>query len=354
MKFFEQAKNFLVKNRIWLTAVVSFVLAAAFIGSVLGTLFSGGEFRTKYEYAEAKGMITVNNVCYSQSYLKGDRFLFDKKKAEVRLLVKDPAIEDIINIAKLPASEYGFLVNGEGDYIDDPSTITMDETVKKITLVSRAYPNLTTDLSVEVIDGYIDEAKLTNELLIEAEDTDLYSAGGTLLTAEEKASLPDASKPYLSNVSTSEANIKGENCSGGACIRNFANGMRFEFRFVSNEETEVNLEIHVCKRPNSAHLFDGGYVTKLNGEEIKTNATVPAGPAGDYFDPYSFTVTVTLQRGLNVLTFEMGQSSPGNLDAIRITPVVGEGQTEAANILGLADAIVVNVYDKADKEGDHE
>ena len=348
MNLYEKIGKFWSKHRMIIIAVASVVVAMAFIATILLTMFLGGdEFKTTVEYASAKGMITVEDGCYFTSYLKGDTFHFEKENANVRLLAKDPAIDEVINIKRLPASEYGFLVNGEGDYIDNPSDIVMDLNVNKITLVSRVYRNLQYDLPITVTDGYVDSTKLTNKVTIEAEDANLYNSSGKLLTDEEKRTLPDADKPYISNVGSS-GNIKGENCSGGACIRNFAAGMKIEFEVVCSETTNVLLEIHICKRPGNVASFDGGFVTKLNGVVLTTGQSIPEGPAGDYFDPYAFTITVTLQRGRNVITFEKGKDSPGNLDAIAISAMSEDGTPSDSKILGGIDALVISAPAGAD------
>lgn len=324
----EEVKKFWLNNQKLIKIVLTVVLSLAFIGSVIGTVFSGDEFKPEEVDVGVKGLLRVNDAEYSTNYLKGDKFKFDKESAEVLLLAKDPAIEDLIRIDRLPASEYGFKVNGVGKTVFDPSEIIMDKDVKSVDVVSRVYPDLKMEIPVTVL-GSIDETKLVNEITLEAEETDLYM-DGVLLTEKDKETKPAADKPFRSDKGT---DIQGAKCSGGACLRNFqTNNMKIEFSFVCLEETEVELELMFCLRKESKKFGDY-FLFKLNGKEVPevSGYTVPKG--NDFYTPHTAPkVTIKLNRGLNVITLEsgnkVGKINPVNFDAVRI--VAAEG----ANILG--------------------
>ena len=320
-------KDFLKKYQKPIKITTICLLSLGFVGSIVGAIFGGGEFSSNNTQESVKGLLRITEAKYVDSYITGDKFSFDKDQTTIQLIAKDPAIEKIVNIKKLPASEYGFMVNGEGNYYQDASMITMTKDVKNISVVSRVYQELKYDLPVNVY-GAIDESKLTSSTLIEAENADLYNSNGELLTQEQKETLPTAEKPYLSNKGT---DIKGQDCSGGAALRNISSGMRVEFNFVSSMTTTAKLDIMICQR-NAAASFDSGYKMTVNGNLVLTNHTVPAGSG--YFTPYTITLEeVQLQRGVNKIVFAYNQSSPHNLDALKI--VANEG----ANILGTMEAI---------------
>lgn len=303
------------------------LLSLGFVGSIIGAVFGGGEFSSNNNQESVKGLIRVTEAKYASSYIAGDKFSFNKEDATIQLIAKDPAIEKLVNIKDLPASEYGFMINGEGEYYQDASMITMTKDIKSVSIVSRVYQELKYDLPVSVY-GAIDESKLASSTLIEAENADLYSSNGELLTQEQKETLPTAEKPYLSNKGT---DIKGQDCSGGAALRNISSGMRVEFNFVSSESTTIKLNIMICKR-NSASNFDTGYKMTVNGNTIITNHTVPAGSG--YFTPYTITLdAIAVQRGVNKVVFTYNQSSPHNLDALEVVA------SDGANIIGTMDAI---------------
>lgn len=315
MKSASNVKDFLVSHLTLVKTIAIALLALLFAGSVLIAVFAGGEFATKDEATGIKGIMRLTEAKYSSSYFAGDKFSFDKENSEVMLLAKDPAIENVVKIDDLPAPEYGFRITGQEQIYTDPSEIVMSEGITSIDVVSVRYPTVYTSVGVSVI-GSVDSGKLTAETTFEAETANLYK-GEELLTQEQKATLPDAEKPYLSNAGTAE-NIKGQDCSGGACLRNFSNGMKLEFNFVSTETTEIELEMLICERPQ-ASAFDDGYKMKINGEEFTTGLQVPAGGSGNYFTPYTLPrVDIPVQRGLNVLTFEYNISSPHNFDAIKL------------------------------------
>lgn len=334
----EKLKSVWNKYKTIIVSVVAVVLSLGFVGSMLGAVFSGGELIEKVETEKARGLLQLDNAAYATGYLVGDTFWFDTENSKVALIAKDPLIDHIVKINDLPQSEYGFRTvresDGEdvlGELVNDPSDIVLDKSVKAVEVVSKKYPDIKTPIDVTVSGRLNPEAKFFAEMLIEAEKTNLYR-DGELLTEEQKKTQPDPDKPFLSSAG-SAGNIKGTDCSGGACIRNFSSGMQFEFELVCSERTNVSLEILVCKRPQ-ATLFDNGFVTKLNGFDIKTDATIPEGGSGSYFTPYSFTVTVMLQRGYNVLTFDYGKSNPVNFDAVKFVSLDGNA------IFGGLDALV--------------
>lgn len=315
MKEVSDVKQFFVSHATLVKTAVIVLLALLFAGSILIVVFAGGEFASDADATEIKGIMRLTEAKYSSSYFSGDKFSFDKENSEVMLLAKDPAIENVVKIDDLPAPEYGFRITGQEQIYTDPSEIVMSEGITSIDVVSVRYPTVYTSVGVSVI-GSVDSSKLTAETTFEAETANLYK-GEELLTQEQKATLPDAEKPYLSNAGTAE-NIKGQDCSGGACLRNFASGMKIEFKFISTESTEIELEMLVCKRPQES-AFDDGYIMKINGEEFTTGFTVPSGGTGNYFAPYTLPgVTIAVQRGLNVLTFEYNKTSPHNFDAIKL------------------------------------
>ena len=330
MSFFSSVKEFFVANATLVKTLVIALLALLFAGSVLIVVFAGGEFASNDETVGIKGIMRINEAKYGSSYFSGDKFDFDKESSRVTLLASDPAIEDVVKINDLPAPEYGFRVTGQETIYEDAEDLVMTEDITSVDVVSIRYPNVFVSLDVTVI-GAVDAGKLGATALFEAETANLYSADGKLLTQEEKGTLPDADKPYLSNVG-SEENIKGEKCSGGACLRNFARGMKIEFQFVSIEDAEVDLEMLVCMRPQASD-FDAGYTMKINGEEFTTGEKVPSGGSGNYFEPYTLQkVKIQVRRGLNTLTYEYNESSPHNFDAVKL-------YADSA-ILGGIDAIV--------------
>lgn len=314
MSFFEKAKGFYESKKKPIIAIGSSVLAVLFIASVVIAVFCGGEFTKKDEKKkEVKGLLQIVNASYSVSYLDGDSFLFDKQTAEISLVARDPAFTETVKIPKLPATEYGFKVNGEGEFISEPEQITMTKDVKTVRLVSKLYQNIGKDIEVIVVDKP-DIGELTNKVLIEAETAELYTADGKLLTDEEKRTLPNADKPYISS-----AGIKaGEDCSGGAALRSFSAGMKIQFKVYSEVNQEADFTILTCQRPKDTE-FDTGYVITVNSTTIKTGATVPGLGKKEYFTPYTLpAVKITLKKGLNVITFAYGTESPCNLDAIKI------------------------------------
>lgn len=333
---YDKINAFCVKHRKPITWVLATVLPLAFLGSVAGAIFSGGEFIQEEEIAPVKGMLRVEEADYSTTYLTGDKFKFDKDSAKVILLAKDPAIEKMVKIDDLPQSEYGFKPNGEGDFILDPSEITMDQSIKTVEVVSRVYPDIFTEIPVNVL-GEIDQNKLTNELLMEAEECNLYQ-DGKLLTQEEKETLPQANNPFLSNKgSVEEGRVKElPDASGGVVLRNFNNlNMKMEYVFVSTEDTTLDLEIMICKRPDANKKMKDNYDVKLNDKTVDdiANLDLPQGPRGQYFDSYKFEgLKLNVQRGLNILTFENRSRSAVNFDAIKLSC--------EENIIGSEDAII--------------
>lgn len=276
-------KDMIVKYQKPIKITVICLLSLGFVGSIIGAIFGGDEFTSNNQQESVTGLLKINEASYNDSYITGDKFVFDKEKTSIRLIAKDPLIERLVNIKNLPASEYGFMVNGKGEYYQDASLITMTTDVKSISVVSRVYRELKCDLPVNVY-GLIDESKLSSTILMEAENADLYDASGKLLTQEDKETKPTAEKPYLSNKGS---DIKGQDCSGGAALRNISSGMKVEFNFVSSTTTTVDLNLMICQRTQASN-FDDGYKMMINGNLVLTEHVVPAGTG--YFTPYTINL----------------------------------------------------------------
>lgn len=309
----QNVKNFCVSHKKILVPVVAAVLCLAFVGSLVWAVFCGGEFAPEKTSGEVKGLLSLDSADYCTDYLAGDNFIFDKQSACVRLIVKDPARENIINIDNLPADQYGFLVNGEGDIVLDASSIVMEPSIKTIAVASIVYPTIKAVVNVTVVD--FDKSTLSSSLLLEAENAELYDGAGNLISAEQKKVLPNANKPYVSSEGTEK---KGLDCSGGACLRNVAQGMQVRFSFVCDKDVEVDFSILTCKRPSNAS-FDSGYTITVNGVAYTTGATVPGDANGGYFVPYRIDgLKLTLKKGINVIVFTCKQK-PCNFDGIYLS-----------------------------------
>lgn len=315
---------------------LSCAVAVGVTASVIGAIFSGGELTPEGPSSQVKGVIRITEGDYATSYLSGEKFSFDKENSTVMLVAKDPAIENIVKIEDLPGSEYGFMVNGEGQIYFDPSEITVDDSVKKVDLVSRVYPDLRTPINLSVVT--VDESSLNNELLLEGEDANLYK-DGKLLNDEALLNGATDGKSFLSDKGEDPRPAEeAERFSGGVCLRNFQkSNMKIEYEVVATEETEVKLEVIVCQRKTAA-TFGDWYLPKLNGKEIKELSAIEIPAGSDFFTPYTVEVTVTLVRGVNVITFESGSTlereNPGNFDAIRLTcekEVIGTIAEKSAN-----------------------
>ena len=316
------------KYRKPLTIVISCALTLGFVGSVVGAIFSGSEFSQIEEVEPIKGIFRLTESCYSDSYIAGDHFNFDKEKSKILLVAKDPAIERVVKIDDLPSSEYGFMINGQGEYYQDASSIIMDKYINTISVVSRVYRELKYDISVKVYTGFNNEL-LKTSLLLEAENADLYDDQGKLLSQQEKEELPTKEKPYISNKGT---DIKGTECSGGAALRNISKGMKVDFRFVSSKDVTTNINLKICQRKTASN-FDDGYKMTINGNLFLTNAIVPQGDG--YFTPYTVELKdISLKKGVNCISFSYNKANPHNLDALEIL-ACGENNT-----FGLMDAII--------------
>lgn len=316
------------KYRKSLTIVISCALTLGFVGSVVGAIFSGGEFSQIEEVEPIKGIFRLTESCYSDSYIAGDHFNFDKEKSKILLVAKDPAIERVVKIDDLPSSEYGFMINGQGEYYQDASSIIMDKYINTISVVSRVYRELKYDISVKVYTGFNNEL-LKTSLLLEAENADLYDDQGKLLSQQEKEELPTKEKPYISNKGT---DIKGTECSGGAALRNISKGMKVDFSFVSSKDVTTNINLKICQRKTASN-FDDGYKMTINGNLFLTNAIVPQGDG--YFTPYTVELKdISLKKGVNCISFSYNKANPHNLDALEIL-ACGENNT-----FGLMDAII--------------
>ena len=313
----QSIKNFCVSHKKILVPVVAAILCLAFVGSLVWAVFGGGEFAPEQKDNQVKGLLSLDSAYYRTDYLSGENFVFDKQNARVRLIAKDPTREKIINIDDLPADQYGFLVNGEGEMILDGASIVMDSSVKTIAVASTVYPTVRVSLSVTVVS--FDQADFVSTLTVEAENAELYDAAGKIVSFEQKKTLPNENKPYVSSEGTDKT---GLSCSGGACLRNLTQGMQVRFSFVCNADVEVDFSVLTCKRPSNAS-FDGGYSIDVNGEAYFTKATVPGDTDGGYFVPYKIEgLRLTLKKGINVITFTCKQK-PCNLDGIQLSAVDG-------------------------------
>lgn len=346
MSQLDSTKNFLAKNGKLIRAIAIAVVALLFIGSILIAIFSGGELKSTVEASAIKGLFRLDEAKYDTGYIVGDKFAFDKESSKILLVAKDPALDNkVVKVDNLPGKEYGFKVNGEGEIYENASDITMTADVHTVDVVSKQYPDLTYTIPVNVY-ASIDTNGFTDAITMEAENADLYSADGKLITQEEKATLPDTNKPYLSNKGDT---LAGENCSGGACIRNFSSGMKMEFRFASSASTDLTLTLKLCRRPDEVD-FDTSVTTVVNGREIKTEATVPEDANGGYYALDEIQFTVHIERGLNVISFT-ANSSTCNMDAIVLSAPEGSECT-----FGPADAVgeLVNEIEEPEEQPSEE
>ena len=325
MKLFGKAAEFWSKNKKILTIVLSALLALCFIGSILIALFIGGEFSPDDSGVKVKGMMQFIKTDYETVYGAGDKFDFKRENTQINLIAKVAGREGIIEIEDMQS--YGFKVNGTGDIIHDASSITMTEDVTTISVVSKEFPDIFTDIPVNVVS--LDGVEFKDALTLEEQDAELYKDGKLLNWYKDGPDYdpsdvqPDDARRYLA--SNREKGVEGKLCSGENCFFDFqTNQMEIKYEILCAETTEVELQILICKRP-SGGKFGGFYNFTINGREIEAVAdlSVPAGPAGQYFEPYTLeTVTVTLRRGANVLSFT-NYSNPVNFDAIKLTASSG-------------------------------
>lgn len=301
--------------------ILSLVLIVCFAGSIVWAIFSGDEFKTVAEEQSAvKGLMRIESGSYSTNYLTGDKFSFDKEASKIFLVAKDPAEKELVKFDDLPASDFGFLVNGTGEIIDDPSLIVMNPSITSISIVSKKYPSLKVEIPVKVIDG-LDPSKLVSTLVYEGEDAQIYE-NGVLLTKTDLETRPDPAKPYYATAGTPAT---GGPWSGGNVLRNFqTTNMEIKMEIVCTEACDVQLEVLICMRKESK-TFGEYYSFTLNGEHVEAldSSVVPKDPANGYFSPYTIpAVTVHLERGINVLSFKSGSNvniiNPVNFDAVRI------------------------------------
>ncbi len=394
-----------------LKVVLAVFLPLFFVISVAVAILYGGELieEPTVEYG-TKGLIRLDSPNYQQSYFTGDTFSFDKEKNKVRVVARDPSLENIVNNEDMPADEYGFVIrkyysedgvltakediednasikpiyekendlalekeaasadtSNEGNtdeatasdentsteetedvknyyYVDsefylNAEDITMTPNMGTICLASKRYQDLTLELDTSVVNGYIDESKLSNTVLLEAENQDVYK-DDVLLTREQLATMPDNNKPFLSSEGQT---IDGKDCSGGACLRSFnTNNMKVDFEIVTSQAATVNLTMLVCQRPQG-DVFSNYFKVSLNGSEVDVldDIEVPGAGSG-YYTPYTMpSVQIELQKGVNHLIFTSGPNagtgSPCNLDAVSLSTL-----DENLNILGDSSAIVLN------------
>lgn len=318
METLAKIRSFWEKNRKLLQIALVALVAVCFIGSMLISIFCGGEFATIAQTSDVRGIMRLNKSSYLSAYLSGDPFTFNKKESQILLVAKDPDIEHVVKINDLAATDYGFQVNGEGEIIDEASSITMTTDITSVSVVSKVYPNLKIDLPVSVVS--LEGIELKSSLTLEAEEADFY-LNDKLLTREEMTTMPNSDKPFISSAGTT---VAGEACSGGACLRNIATlSCRVEFQVVCDQNVEVQMNIMVCKRTSAAAFGSWFTVTQDGASVSATNdMVIPARLTGEdnYFTPYTTeSVTLSLHRGVNVIAFESTGTSPGNLDGIILT-----------------------------------
>lgn len=326
MSRIENIKGFCERNRKWISIVAAAIVSLLFAGSILLAIFIGGELIPEAGADATKGMLVLNSAQYNKTYVEGDPFVFDKKESDISLIAKDTALDKVVKVDKLPDPEYGFMINGEGKIYYDPAEVIVTKDVQNVSIVSKQYPDIKLPLEVDVY-ASLDEAQLADSITMEAEAANLYDTKGGLLTEEQKKTLPNTEKPYLSNAGST---IAGTDCSGGACIRNFSKGMKMEFSFASAISGRMNLTIMACSRPSDT-AFDSGVTMTVNGETIRTGATVPG--ASGYFTPYQFQVEIYVQRGLNTIVFEAIDSNC-NMDALMLEAEEGTKAFGKAEALG--------------------
>ena len=309
-------KSFWDKNQKWLKIVIAAVLALCFVGSIILSVFIGGEFKPVEQVKTVKGKMVLVEAVYSTNYVDGDTFEFDKDKTTISLMAKDPDKTEAVKIDKLDNDSYGFCVNGEGDIIDEASDIKMNTLITTISVVSKDYPALKIDIPVTVVS--MTNTTFSSILTLEAEEAKLYD-NGKLLTDEEKATKPSAEKPYISSEGTSPA--EGVECSGDACIRSLGtNNVTISFEVVCSEEATVKMNILICRRPKD-QLFGQSFELKVNDAVVSSadNINVPAS-SGGYFTSYTMEeIEIQLHSGVNVISFVNKMNNPGNLDAIILT-----------------------------------
>ena len=305
--------------------IISIVLFICFVGSVAWSVFSGDEFKTIAKEDPTKGLMKINVGLYSQTYLAGDTFVFDKEGSVVSLVAKDPRDPDLVRVDDLPSYEYGFLINGEGAIIEDPSEIVMTTDITKITVVSIDYPDLQVDIPVNVI-SELDSSKLVNNLVLEAESAKIYQ-NGVLLSNKDIETLPNPKQPYSGIAGSDPAKdpVAEGSWSGGNILRSLeGNDMEIRMEILAAEECDVQLEIVVCMC-RDARAFGEFFAFTVNGERIKDldNSAIPQDPAKGYYATYTIpAVTVHLDKGINVLSFKCGEyvniAKTINIDAVRI------------------------------------
>jgi len=317
MKVIEKTKNFYSKHRKTVNLTSGLVLAALFVGSICLSIFSGGELLHMNDgssSSDVKGVMKLTSASYNTSYITGDSFVFDKDSAVIQLLVKDPSLDSVVDIENLPPEDYGFMINGEGEFYEDASSVIMGQGIDSVYVVSKDYQTVGVEIPVTVYKS-IDTSLLIDDYLMEAEDADLYDAAGNLLTDEQKATEPNDNKPYRSDEGQTPA---GEDCSGGACLRNLTVGMYTAFDFVSSTSGTVTMNLGICERPKAVTL-DNVDSIDVNGKLITTGATIPASSDGGYFTNYVVhDISISVVRGFNKVVITDKNSSEGipNLDYV--------------------------------------
>lgn len=303
-------QEFYVKHKKAIIVIASVAVSVLFVASLLLTIFIGGEFSSSDDGVQVAGTMRFNTRACSTAYLEGEKFSFNVTESSLYCIYQDPETKEVESLDELDPADYGFRVNGKGKIYGRPDDIKMSQNVEFVSVVFKKYPSLHLDIPVHVYKGY-DRAKLVNELVLEAENADLYKSN-VLLTDEAK-------KPF-----TTFGDASAAQCSGGHALRNFkSNDMRVEFIFACSEETDAELTVMVCKRPDDNKALNKYYDFAINGadDELISGTRIPAAKRG-YFEPYEITEFVHLNKGVNIITFASGSSTgktnPANLDGIRL------------------------------------
>lgn len=145
-------KNIYNRHHKLIDIAVLSIIALLFAGSIVLAVFMGGEFSdaSASEEDTVKGFMSFTTSSYETEYDEGDCFVFDKEKSQLRLVFKDPDTDTIIDITDLETERYGFMINGEGLFYDDASSVIMHPDVKTIAVVSKDYTEISIEIEVTV------------------------------------------------------------------------------------------------------------------------------------------------------------------------------------------------------------
>ena len=162
MEAFAKLKSIWENNRKTIIIVVSSVLAALFIGSILLAIFIGGEFKKEEVITyTVKGAMGIEKPgVYKTEYEVGDKFEFDKSQNTVTLIYQYNDEDDhsdeydegktYATVADLDGDDYGFLINGKGDLYDEADEIEITEDVKYISVAWALYPHIKVNIAIKV------------------------------------------------------------------------------------------------------------------------------------------------------------------------------------------------------------